>query len=226
VSLNFRLITPPTVEPVSLDLAKQHCRVDFTDDDALFTLYISAAREYCEKFMNRSIFNQTYVLYLDSFPYGDWRSTTPMDQRSPYNYSSYWSDMAIRLPRPSAVSVTSIKYLDASGVQQTLSQSYYYTDVTSEPGRIVPSAGTTWPTTQYYQPGSIQVTYISGTWGDGTVINTCPQSIVRAMLLLISHYYDRRGSASESTVKTIPQAVDASLNQYAFEVFGNYTSGY
>lgn len=42
-------------EPVSLELAKQHLNVDISDDDLLIELYIVAARENAENYLNRTI---------------------------------------------------------------------------------------------------------------------------------------------------------------------------
>jgi len=162
--LNYRVIVPPTVEPVSLALAKQQCRVDTPDEDFLIQTYIEAARDHCESVTNRAFYTQTIALYLDHFPYGDYRGTVPLSQRSPWNYSAYWNDMAIRLPKPMAISVNAINYLDAQGSPQVLDPSLYVVDVNSTPGRIVPAAGTTWPVGQFYLPGSINVQYQAGSY--------------------------------------------------------------
>jgi uncharacterized phiE125 gp8 family phage protein len=86
--LNYQLITPPAVEPVTVAMAKAHLRVDFPDDDLLITALISAAREICEQKMQRAIYEQSYVLSLDQFNYGDWRSTIPMERRNPLQFSA------------------------------------------------------------------------------------------------------------------------------------------
>jgi uncharacterized phiE125 gp8 family phage protein len=214
--LNYQLITGPATEPVSLTEAKLHLRVDFSDDDALITALITAAREHCEQIMQRSIFNQTYVLSLDQFNYGDWRSTIPMERRNPLRFSALWESMALRLPVPRLVSVTSITYLDVNGTEQTLDPSTYNVDPASEPARIVPAINLTWPTTDYYIPGSVKVTYISGTWGDGASVDTCPVSIKQAILLLIGHWYEHRSDVTELNLRPAPRAVDALLNPYRF----------
>lgn len=157
--LNYTLLVPPAIEPVSISLAKKQLRVDISDDDFLIETYISVAREYCEEYTNRAFYPQTWQLSLDSFPYGDYRSTVPIDQRSPWNYSAYWSDLAIRLPKPMCIGVTSLTYVDGDGNNQSLASGQYYVDLTSKPCRIVPIAGATWPVTQFYQPGSIQVVF-------------------------------------------------------------------
>ena len=40
------------IEPVTLAEAKTQCRVEFNADDDLIQSYITAAREYCEDFLN------------------------------------------------------------------------------------------------------------------------------------------------------------------------------
>lgn len=214
--LNYQLITPPAVEPVSLDQAKKHLRVDFPDDDLLITALITAAREMCEQKMHRAIYEQTYALSLDQFNYGDWRSTIPTERRNPLRFSALWESMALRLPMPRLVSVTSITYLDTSGTLQTLDPSTYNVDASSQPARIVPAINLTWPTTDYYIPGSVKVTYVSGSYGDGLNVNTCPQSISWAILLLVGHFYENREATTSLSLKNLPIGVDALLNPYRF----------
>jgi uncharacterized phiE125 gp8 family phage protein len=170
----------------------------------------------CEQKMHRAIFNQTYVLSLDQFNYGDWRSTIPVERRNPLRFSALWESMALRLPMPRVVSVTSITYLDNFGAPQTLDPSAYTVDTSSEPARIVPSINLTWPTTDYYTPGSVKVTYISGSYGDGVIVNTCPRSITMAMLLLVGHLYENREATTQLALKNLPLGVDALLNPYRF----------
>jgi hypothetical protein len=45
---SLSLITPPVLEPISVQEAKEHCRVDLTDEDALIDGYVQAARMHIE----------------------------------------------------------------------------------------------------------------------------------------------------------------------------------
>jgi uncharacterized phiE125 gp8 family phage protein len=213
--LNYQLTVGPIAEPVSLPAAKNHLRVYF-DADELISALITAAREMCEQKMCRAIYNQTYVLSLDQFNYGDWRSTIPMERRNPLRFSALWDSMALRLPMPRLVSVTSITYLDVTGTLQTLDPATYNVDNQSQPARIVPSINLTWPTTDYYIPGSVQVTYVAGSYGDGVDVNTCPVSIKQAILLIVGHLYANKEATSTANLKNIPLGVDALLNAYKF----------
>jgi hypothetical protein len=160
--LSYKDTSQPTIEPVSLDQAKAQLRVEttFTNDDALITGLIVAARQYCEKVMNRAIFNRNMQMTLDYFPFPDFGSTINSNDNFPL-FSRYWSDLAIRLPKPQCVSVANITYMDLTGNTQTLSSASYTTDVNSEPARIVPVPFQYWPWSQNYIPGNIMVTWVS-----------------------------------------------------------------
>jgi uncharacterized phiE125 gp8 family phage protein len=221
--LNLKLITPPVVEPVSLALAKQHCRIDFTDDDTLIPIYITGARQAAEKYTRRAFFNQTWQLSLDHFPVFNCSATLPTRNRQDWPfYSSYWDGITIRLPRPTCVSVASITYVDLTGTEQTLDPSSYYVDTSSEPARIVPVPGTYWPYTQAYLPGSVKVTFVAGSYGDGVEVNNCPNTVVMATLLMIGTMYENREDASIGngiTVTTLPLGVKALLDTERLDCF-------
>jgi uncharacterized phiE125 gp8 family phage protein len=218
--LSYKDTSSPIVEPVTLALAKQQCIVDagMTDDDDLITGLIVAARTYVEGIMQRAIYNRTMTLNMDFFPFPTYGGTVNANDAHVL-YGKYWHQLAIMLPRPSAVSVQSITYVDLSGVTQTLDSSLYYLDVSSEPARIVPNPGLYWPYTQSYLPGSVCVSYTAGTYGDGVTANTCPQTIVQACLLLISYWYNNRDAAAQSSPKSIEMGVESLLATHNFESF-------
>lgn len=211
--LSTQLITPPAVEPLTLAQAKLHLRVDFTDDDTLITGLITAARQFCEGITKRAFFNQTWLRTLDFFPlYGRIEATRGPSERHTWPYGTwYWDKVTIDLPHPRTVSVTSITYLDSTGTEQTLPTTSYNLDTTSIPARITPAQGLFWPILNNYIPGSVKITFVAGSYGDGVEVNTCPMTIVQAMLLLIGHWYAHREAASELNMKNIPLAVDALL---------------
>lgn len=120
----FNLVTGPAAEPLHLDEAKAHLRVDDSASDALITALIRAARDQVENFTRRALvlqtFEQVYDVFLDCV----------MLYRSPLR------------------SVTSITYLDTSGASQTLATTEYTVDAKSEPPRIVEAYGKSWPATR------------------------------------------------------------------------------
>jgi uncharacterized phiE125 gp8 family phage protein len=221
--LNLRLTIPPTVEPVTLALAKQQMTLDagFTADDALVAVYITAARQYAETYTNRAFFAQTWQMTLDHFPwFNSENGTLRQGSHDTYAmYSYFWQGITIQLPKPACIGVTSITYVDLTGATQTLSPNAYFVDTSSEPARIVPVPGTYWPYTQNYLPGSVVVVFQAGTYGDGVVVNTCPQTIVLAVLLLVAHWYQNREGVSASALTSAPMGVNALLDTVKFESF-------
>lgn len=162
--MNPTRTTTPT-EPVTLAEAKLHLRVDGTDEDALITALISAARETCEDRIEGTIPVTGWRLTLDAFP------------------------DAIKLPRGPVASVESVKYLDAAGVEQTLSPLDYLVDTVSTPGYIVPAYGKAWPETRE-QINAVEVEYTAGS-------ATTPAALKAWMLLAIGDMYANREASSD-----------------------------
>ncbi len=161
------LITPPAVEPVTLAEAKAHLYVTHIDDDALIGAYISAAREDAEHRLQRALVSQTWELALDAFP------------------------AVIVLPMAPLSSVTSIKYLDGNGVEQTLAPAAYAVDTAAEPGAVVPAYGLAWPATRA-ERNAVRVRYVAGYGADGSLV---PASIKAWIKLRVGALYENRESA-------------------------------
>lgn len=134
------VIDPPTSEPVTPAEAKASpsFRVVGATDDADITALIKTARETAEAITRRAFITQTLELVLDGFPTG-----------------------GIELYCPPIQSVTSIKYIDTDGVEQTLSSDLYDLDSDSEPGMVAPAYGESWPATQD-QINAVRVRYVAG----------------------------------------------------------------
>ncbi len=183
----LKVITPPASEPLDLATAKVHLRVDTTDDDALITSLITAARQYCEQYQNRAYVTQTLELTLDEFP-----------------------DMPFDLPMPPLQSVTSIKYIDKDGLETTWDPANYIVDVDSQPGRIALAYGKTLPTVTLKPVNAVKIQFVAGYGATAAV----PQTVKQAMLLLIGAWYEQREAlVVGSTVTTVPFAVEALLWQ-------------
>src|SRR5690242_18545156 len=104
--MNIKVITPPTSEPITLEEAKLHLRVDGVDDDTLITMLITAAREEVERLSFHALMTQTLELILDVWPYD--KSVFPG-----------WPYGKIKIPRPPLQSVTSLTYKDSTGATTT-----------------------------------------------------------------------------------------------------------
>lgn len=62
----LRLVTPPAVEPVTLEEAKQHLKIDGNEDDSLINALITAARQRAEEYTRRAFITQTWEVAVDS----------------------------------------------------------------------------------------------------------------------------------------------------------------
>jgi hypothetical protein len=207
----IELVSAPESEPCSLEESKTHLRVDFPDDDGYILALISAAREVVEGKLRRAVFQQTYELSLDQFPYPTGTLTRSPEQRENYLFPSvYFADYAIELPRSKVTSVDSIIFQDVTGEPVTLPEDQYVADLNSEPARIVPANGGTWPYINSYSPGSITITFKAGLWDADTI----PASVKQAMLLLVGHWYANREAVTENKLTTLPLAVDCLLQRW------------
>lgn len=161
----LKLITPATELAVSLEDAKAHLRVDTTDENALITAYIMAAAELAEQATGRALMPQTWELTLDAFP------------------------EAFEITRVPAVSITSLKYWDITGIQQTLGTALYTLDNADDydSARVIPVYGENWPGTRE-QTNAVALRYVAGYATAGNV----PDSIKAWIKLQVGAMYENR----------------------------------
>jgi uncharacterized phiE125 gp8 family phage protein len=216
----LRMMVGPSVEPISLPMAKAHLRVDYVEEDLLIEALIGAAREYAENYCNRAFYNQTWQLTLDAFPsVSSFSSIPPSGLETWLTTGPFFDAFAIKLPIGYVDSITSITYFDGTSIQ-TLPPAAYATDLNSTPARIMTVTGKSWPYPAIYTPGTVKVTYVAASYGDGVELDTCPMSIKQALLLLIGHYYTNRESVSSGTMTKVPQGVESLLNPYKIYSLG------
>lgn len=166
----YKVVTPVASEPVTAAEAKAHCKVDTSDDDTLITALITAAREFAEHHTGRAFAAQTLEMALDAFP----------------DCNADWID----LDMPPVASVTSVKYTDTAGVEQTMSTSDYALSVYGESRRIALAYNVSWPLTQDI-PDAVRIRFVTG-------YTTLPKAAKQGLLLVIGHYYEQRGPSADN----------------------------
>lgn len=62
--MKLTCITPPTTQPVSLEEAKNFCRILGNDDDAIISLLIDAATDYAQNVTGRQLCMATYQVVV------------------------------------------------------------------------------------------------------------------------------------------------------------------
>ncbi|MBN50034.1 MAG: hypothetical protein CMN85_10870 [Spongiibacteraceae bacterium] len=160
-------VEAPAEEPVTTAEAKDHARIDISDDDTLVDAMVESVRLHTEDFLGRALVTQTLSLQLDRFP------------------------EVIELPRPPLQSVSSITYVDADGATQTLAASKYRVDNKSAPARVTPAWGEVWPSTRAVT-GAVTVQFVAGYGAAADV----PQRIKHAILMAFGHLYENREDVS------------------------------
>jgi uncharacterized phiE125 gp8 family phage protein len=210
---NLVITSPPAVEPVTLDEAKLHCRVEISADDALISSLVVAARQYCEKEIRRSFVTRSYQLRLNRFPY-----TFPVAFYPFYTLERLPNQLygTVSLPRPPLIAVQSIIYVDVNGTPQTLNPSQYQVDAGGvSQGVITPAYGLIFPATRY-QLDAVLVNYTAG-YGDNTAV---PDAIKAAIKLCVGHWYRNREAVSEGSFAEVPLAVPALLSAFDWGFYG------
>jgi uncharacterized phiE125 gp8 family phage protein len=184
----YQLKTAPSVEPLSTEEVKIQSKVDLDIDDEYIDGLIVMGRQYVEAFQNRALITQTWTAYFDTFPTGA---------------SSYFE-----IPLPPLQSVTSLKYLDTDGVQQTMSAALYRVDNRIEPGRIYLEYQQSWPIARAVR-NAIEIEFVCG-YGDAPT--SIPAGTKHALMMLCAAWYDRRTAVvdqSSGNVTELPRVISA-----------------
>lgn len=197
--MQYRSLTKavePSVEPVSLAEAKSHLRVDITTDDAYIAALITAAREYCETYLDETLLHTQYVMRLDGFP------------------------VEIELPKPPMASsgtytAVSITYTMDNGSTTELATTAYRVDRESTPGVIRYPYSGSWPP-HLHDFNAVTVRWWAGKGASGSSV---PQRVRNAILWLVGLWYERRMAADTMTANEIPFGVKALLDSAKW---GNY----
>jgi hypothetical protein len=191
--IRYSLVTAPAVEPVALADAKTFLRVDLdiTQDDALISVLITAARRYAESYTGLSFITQTWKATFDQFPgvvipptpFAAVAAWLPNPQPSP----------EIKLMHGPIQAVGNITYLDTNGTAQTLvSGTDFVTDLSGIYPRIAPAQGKNWPAT-YVQIGACSLTF---TAGYGVSADTVPAEVAHWILMRVGTLYENRESVA------------------------------
>ena len=190
--MSILVITPATSEPLTTSDVKDFLRVDSFDEDTLIGVLITAARSMAEAYTRRILMTTTIEEFYDGFP--DYRNARDRD--------------ILYLSRGPIQSITSVKYVDTLGDEQTVSSDNYRTDLVSEPARISSDNG--WTATKD-TVNAVVVRYLCGYSSSSDV----PAPIRQAMLLIIGEMYEKR----QDSIKQLPTAAEYLMNPYRVWTF-------
>lgn len=181
----FEQTTPPSGDVVTLAEARLHMRVTGTEQDTRITSLLAGAVTDVENAIHRQLLTATWKLHIDRWP------------------------TEFRLPMGPVASITSIKYVDTAGDQQTVDADVYDEDLVSSPPRVDLAFSQAWPVARV-QLNSIVVEYVAGYGAAADV----PQPIKDAILSLVALRYENREAAAPVNLSEIPFDVREKLMFY------------
>lgn len=172
-----RQVVAPTGDlPVTLAVAKAHLNVVHDDDDALITALIAAAIAEFEAVTAMKMRSETREATFNRFPGS--------------------SKGVLTLPHRPVTAVSSVKYFDSAGVEQTMVANTDYQVTLGFKAQVVVGPEKTWPVTQLGKAESVAVRYVVG----GSV----PDDVVGALKIMVADRYENRGDNAKA--KDVPAA--------------------
>jgi uncharacterized phiE125 gp8 family phage protein len=181
----MKIITPPAqvIDLPTLRLQlKQDVDVGGTHPlDDLTVSRLEAARAFAQWYTTRGIGQQTGEIALDAFPLGP-----------------------IALEYGPVATITTVTYVDTSGVTQTLPSIGYTLDDYKRTPWLVQAYGTSWPAT-LPAINAVKVRYVTG-------YATLPGPIKAALLLHVKHLTENESGTSKIKLEEVPLGICALLD--------------
>jgi uncharacterized phiE125 gp8 family phage protein len=180
--MRIDLITAATAWPVDVDTAKAVARVSSAAEDALVDGWIRSATSRVQALTDRQLITATFELVLDSFSDWSWLRKEEPDR--------------IELRPAPLGTVTSVKYLDTNGVEQTLvvDTDYYVItpaaiSATCLAGAVCLMPSMSWPSTQADRRDTVKIRFSAGY---GSAATAVPEQLRDAVLAAVAEIYDGR----------------------------------
>lgn len=138
----WRVTTEPSVEPVTLEEAKDYAKLEYDDEDDLVEELITTCRKAAEEYLDQAFIEQTIKMKLN-----------------------YWPRTVVELPRPPLISVTQIVTLDEDDTETEYDSDNYYLITEAMPGKVVLKRSVTAPENTDRDYGGFQIEFKAG-YGD------------------------------------------------------------
>ena len=178
--LSIKLITPPVLEPVTLDEAKAWLKLESPDDDNVVMRLIAAARQMVERYTRRALLTQTWRL----------------------SYSQRSLQPSLVLPMAPACQIISRSVQSETGSQGPIDLSGVWLDVGSEPPRLVFQKPYLANQCLPFSSQSVTVTF-DIRFGYGDQPSTVPEALKQAVLVFVAQAYEKRCAADLVPVEPI-----------------------
>jgi Phage gp6-like head-tail connector protein len=182
----LRVLDPPGSEPVTIDQARRHCRIDNDYDDDLLQMYLTSARTWAETWLNRALFT-TKLQY--NVTWSPPPTATPLVPQSLIVFPLNWPPLVkrpIELPRAPAVSVEQIMWGPIDDMRLADPEDYDL-NLNVEPGYIAVKPQLLPRIPQQ----SMVIDYTAG--NDPADLSIIPAPIRHAILIGAANAYENRG---------------------------------
>lgn len=190
------LTSAPAVDPLTPAEAKTHLNLTGSSQDTYVGTLIKTATRAAEKYLNRVLITQSWKVYYD-----------------------HWH-FEMLIPFGKLQSVATVKYYNDAGNLAPLTESdFYWVVTTDEPGRIIRKYDAVFPVLQTGRPDAIEIAFTAGYGASAAAI---PEDIRHGIKLLITDYYEHRGSvvlSSRERPSVIPGHVANLLHPYKLYQF-------
>lgn len=209
-SYTYKVIIPPSIQPISLDLAKEYLNIRLADTskDNLINIFIQSATQYAEKFTRRDFIIRTYTTFRDFFTQGS-STFSYQDFGGENYYNGGWL-----LRRSPLFSVVSVSYL-VDNIVTLIPSTVYYNTLETDYSSIILNKDQVWPSNKDNKMQSIIIDFVVGF---GASEDDVPQEIRNAILQIISALYNNRGDCSDCNCNSLaPTAAKSILQQNRIE---------
>lgn len=191
--MRLKLITAPTIRPITLTETKEHLRVDISDEEDFITTLIKAVTIFAEEYTYRQFITATYEQYFDRFPVNEFE-----------------------LEKPKLQSITSIKYQDEDSAEKTLSTDVYEVNNKSDIGTVRLKDGQSYPTTDdVYNAVTVQFKA-----GYGDAVTDVPDLLRSTLKVMVSYLFENRDFITpQGKDLMFPSAILLLLDQFSLREF-------
>jgi uncharacterized phiE125 gp8 family phage protein len=187
------MVTAPVVEPLSLEEARAHLRVDGHEEDALLEEYVTTARAWCELYLGRALVTQAWRAHFGGWP----------------------EDGALELPMAPLQSVTAVQYTPDGAAWLTVAPATYRVVSSVDPGAVILAPGQGWPSETLDAGLPVAVEFVCGY---GPAGGNVPAPVRQAMRWLVGHMMENREAVSMTNVppQVMPMSVRWALDPLRF----------
>ncbi|NKB51653.1 MAG: hypothetical protein GKR97_05420 [Rhizobiaceae bacterium] len=184
--MTLALITQPAQEPLALNDIKLYLRIDHDDEDALLAETLKAARQHVEAISGRKLITQVWRQYETKFP----------------------QDNQLALKLAPVQNVDSVSVFDCDGNVQVVDSDSVRLIRGRVPAAIVFDSGFD----PAHAENGLEIDLTVGMGDTGVEVD---DSLKRAILLLVGHWYEFRGAVpiSQQPV-SVPPGLDALIAPY------------